>query len=145
MNTKQNNKTANTYCVEIESLTKSLENAYISDGLTTDLASKYATQVAVKALTKNGNIDNVKFIMEAGQFRDMNQVVTKFVNRQQNNKILYYALGRNPYITIIVETIEIFVVETIIYKTTIIITMVIVILRITYIRNWRLQQFSQDY
>lgn len=95
MNTKQNNKTANTYCAEIESLTKSLENAYISDGLTTELANKYSTQVAVKALTKNCNIDKVKLIMEAGQFRDMNEAVSKFVNScteatGQQNAILHF-------------------------------------------------------
>ena len=41
MNTRQNNKAANTYCSEIENLTKS----YISDGLSCELANKYSTQV----------------------------------------------------------------------------------------------------
>ena len=83
MNTRQNNKTANTYCSEIENLTKSLKNAYISDGLSCELASKYATQDAVKALAKNCTIDRVKLIMEAGQFNNMNEAITKFVNSCQ--------------------------------------------------------------
>lgn len=100
MSIKQNNKTANVYCSEIESLAKSLESAYISDGLSCDLANKYSTQVAVKALTKNCNIDKVKLIMEAAQFNSMNDAVAKFVNScteatGQQNAILYY--NRKPY------------------------------------------------
>lgn len=99
MNIKQNNKSANAYCGEIESLVRSLENAYISDGLNGDLANKYSTQVAVKALTKNCNIDKVKLIMEAGQFNNMNDAISKFVNccteaTGQQNAILYY--GQRP-------------------------------------------------
>lgn len=95
MNIKQNNKTANVYCNEIETLTKSLETAYISDGLPTDIASKYSTQTAIKALTKNCTIDKVKLIMEAGQFNSMNEAISKFVNScteatGQQNAILYF-------------------------------------------------------
>lgn len=50
MNVRQNSKTANNYCNEIEILTKSLENAYISDGLPVELAGKYSTQTAVRAI-----------------------------------------------------------------------------------------------
>lgn len=100
MNTRQNNKTANTYCSEIESLTKSLENAYISDGLPCELANKYSTQVAVKALTKNCTIDKVKLIMEAGQFSNMNEAVSKFINScteatGQQNSILHFGQRYN--------------------------------------------------
>lgn len=95
MNIRQNSKTANAYCTEIENLTKSLENAYISDGLSCELASKYSTQTAVKAIIKNCTIDKVKLIMEAGQFSSMNEAVSKFVNScteatGQQNSILYY-------------------------------------------------------
>lgn len=94
MNIRQNNKSANTYCNEVEALTKSLESAYISDGLSCELATKYSTRVAVKALTKNCTIDKVKLIMEAGQFNNMNDAVEKFVNSctestGQQNTILY--------------------------------------------------------
>ncbi|XP_037930617.1 uncharacterized protein LOC119665468 [Teleopsis dalmanni] len=80
MNVRQNSKSANAYTKEIEELTKSLENAYISDGCTPELASKYATQTAVKAMTKNCTIDKVKLIMEAGQFNTLDEAVSKFVN-----------------------------------------------------------------
>lgn len=100
MNIKQNNKTANAYCSEIENLTKSLENAYISDGLSCELSAKYSTQIAVKALTKNCTIDKVKLIMEAGQFNSMNDAISKFVNScteatGQQNAILHYRQRQN--------------------------------------------------
>lgn len=99
MNTKQNNKPANNYCNEIENLTKSLENAYISDGLSCELAGKYSTQIAVKALTKNCTIDKVKLIMEAGQFNNMNDAISKFINScteitGQQNAVLHF--GNRP-------------------------------------------------
>lgn len=101
LNIKQQTKTANTYCNEIELLTKSLENAYISDGLTSELATKYSTQVAIKALTKNCSIDKVKLIMEAGQFNNMNEAISKFVSScteatGQQNAILHYRHRPNP-------------------------------------------------
>lgn len=100
MNIKQNSKSANNYCSEIEALTKLLENAYISDGLSADLATKYSTQVAVKAITKNCNYDRVKLIMEAGNFGNMNEVIGKFVSScteatGQQNSVLYFRKGNN--------------------------------------------------
>lgn len=102
MNIKQNTKTANTYCNEIETLTKSLENAYITDGLSSELATKYATNVAVKALTKNCTIDKVKLIMEAGQFNSFNDAISKFINScteatGQQNTVLQYRQNTNNY------------------------------------------------
>lgn len=44
MNLKQKNKTANQYTKEVDELTKALEGAYIADGLTNNLASRYRTQ-----------------------------------------------------------------------------------------------------
>lgn len=95
LNIRQNSKSANAYCSEIESLTRTLESAYISDGLSCELASKYSTQIAVKAMTKNCTIDRVKLIMEAGQFGNMNDAIGKFVSScteatGQQNAILYY-------------------------------------------------------
>lgn len=95
LNIKQNNKSANNYCSEIEALTKSLENAYISDGLSTGLATKYSTQVAVRAMTKNCNYDRVKLVMEAGNFGNMNEAIGKFVSScteatGQQTSVLYY-------------------------------------------------------
>lgn len=95
MNLRQKNKTANDYTKEIEDLTKALEGAYISDGLANNLASKYSTQQAIKAMTKNCSNDKVKLIMEAGTFNTMNDAISKFVNSCTEatgnaNTVLYY-------------------------------------------------------
>lgn len=80
MNLKQKTKTANQYTKEVEELTRALEGAYISDGMTNELASKYSTRKAVEAMTKNCSMERVKLIMEAGNFNDMNEAISKFVN-----------------------------------------------------------------
>lgn len=80
LNVRQGGKNANSYASEIESLTKSLESAYITDGVSHQLAQKYSTQAAVKAITKNATNERVKLIMESGTFSDMNEVTAKFVN-----------------------------------------------------------------
>jgi len=80
LNIKQHGKAANVYTKEIEDLTKSLENAYISDGISAELSTKYSTQTAVKAMARNCSSDRVKLIMEAGSFSNMNEAVSKFVS-----------------------------------------------------------------
>ncbi|XP_041448638.1 uncharacterized protein LOC121404090 [Drosophila obscura] len=95
MNLKQKSKTANDYTKEVESLTKLLETAYISDGLSFELATKYSTQQAVKSITNNCSIDTVKLIMEAGSFNTMDEAVSKFINActqhtGHTNTILFY-------------------------------------------------------
>lgn len=103
MNIRQNSKSANTYCSEIELLSKALESAYISDGLSCELATRYSTQVAVKAMTKNCTIDKVKLIMEAGQFHNMNDAIGKFVSScteatgQQNTVLHFGNRSRGSY------------------------------------------------
>jgi len=91
MNLQQRNKTANL----VEQMTKSLEGAYITDGLSLELARSYSTRHAVKAMTKNSTIDKVKIIMQAGTFNTMNEAISKFVNScteatGQPNTVLYY-------------------------------------------------------
>lgn len=76
---KQNNKTGDEFIKEIELLANKLETAYISDGMTADLAQTFATQTAVKAITKNARSDKVKTVMLAGQFKNLSEVTTKFV------------------------------------------------------------------
>jgi len=46
MNLQQRNKTANQYTQEVEQMTKSLEGAYIKDGLSLELARSYSTRHA---------------------------------------------------------------------------------------------------
>lgn len=79
MNLQQKNKTANQYTKEVEHMTKALESAYINDGLSLDLANKYTTQHAIKAMTTNCSIEKVKRIMQAGTFNTMNDAISKFV------------------------------------------------------------------
>lgn len=95
MNIKQQGKNANAYAKEIEDLTKSLEGAYISDGLPHLVATKYATQLAVRAITKNAQHEKVKLIIESGQFNNMNDLMSKFISSctdsyGQPNSILHY-------------------------------------------------------
>lgn len=95
LNVRQNSKPVNNYCNEMKILTKSYENAYISDGEPVKLASKYSTQTAVKSLTNNGSIKKVKLIMEAGHFNNMNETISKFIGSciegtGQHNTILHF-------------------------------------------------------
>lgn len=94
MNVRQGGKNANAYVSEIESLTRSLESAFITDGLSQQLAQRYSTQAAVKAITKNASNERVKLVMESGTFSSMNEVTAKFVNScteayGQQNAVLF--------------------------------------------------------
>jgi len=80
MSLQQRNKTANQYTQEVDQMTKSLEGAFITDGLSLELAISYSARHAVKAMTKNCTIDKVKIIMQAGTFNTMNEAISKFVN-----------------------------------------------------------------
>lgn len=100
MNIQQRNKTANQYTKEIEELTKSLQSAYISDGLTSAQADKYSTEQAVNAMTKNCSIEKVRLIMEAGQFTNMNDAVSKFITSctsatGQSDTVMFYKRQNN--------------------------------------------------
>lgn len=78
-NVKQGSKSANLYIKEVEDLTKQLENAYISEQIPSATATTMSTQAAVKAVAKNATNDNVKLIVQAGNFGNMNELVAKFV------------------------------------------------------------------
>ncbi|XP_039228381.1 putative uncharacterized protein DDB_G0284213 isoform X2 [Drosophila yakuba] len=100
LNLQQKNKTANQYTQEVEKLTKALEGAYISEGISQSIANKYSTTAAVKAMTQNCSIDKVKLIMQAGTFTNMNEAISKFVNScteitGQSNTVLHYRRGAN--------------------------------------------------
>lgn len=94
MNIRQASKNAGAYIKEVEDLTKSLQSAYISDGLTPQLADNYATKAAVKAIVKNATNERVKLIMQSGRFDNLNEAVAKFVESctevyGQQNAVLY--------------------------------------------------------
>lgn len=97
MNVRQGNKSANAFVTEVEELTKALSSAYISDGLTCELAEKYSTQVAVKSMTKGASSDRVRLIMAAGNFGTMGDAVSKFVNSctetSVTSNVMYYNSG----------------------------------------------------
>lgn len=107
MNIKQNNKTANQFSVEIENLTKSLENSYIREGVLHSLAEKYSTQAAVRAFSTNSSNDKVKLIMQSGQFQNMNDVVSKFVNSYPQNSHRVLTFFILTLITVSTELTEI--------------------------------------
>lgn len=99
---KQHGKTANEYSKEVEELAKSLQSAYISDGLSPSLAEKYATNCAVSAMSKNCTHERVGLIMQSGQFGSMNDAVAKFINSctevtGKQNTILYYRTKNNNF------------------------------------------------
>ena len=85
-NVKQNNKSANEYAKEVEALTKKLESAYISDGITPQVARQYATQTAVKTFAKNAKSEKVKLLMQAAQFSNLDQAVAKFIDLNTDNE-----------------------------------------------------------
>jgi len=88
----------------VEKLTKALEGAYISEGLSQSLANKYSTTTAVKAMTQNCSIDKVKLIMQAGTFTNMNDAISKFVNScrrgnsNQGNNNNYVRMASKKYV-----------------------------------------------
>lgn len=99
MNIRQSGKNANAYVKEVEDLTKALESAYISDGLPAEVAGKYSTQQAVRAVAKNANNERVKLIIESGQFANMNELVSKFISScteasSQPNSVMFYGSNR---------------------------------------------------
>lgn len=97
MNLRQLNKSAQVYVEELTKLTDALKGAYISEGFTSTIADKYATKQAVKAMTQNANNGKVKLVMEAGQFSDLNEATSKFLESNNNTansaSVLYMGNG----------------------------------------------------
>lgn len=89
VNAKQNNRPTNEYIQEIETLAKQLEMAYISDGLSSEIAKKYSTQTAVKSLTKNAKSDKAKLLLQAGTFNQLSDVVAKFVELSNGSEDVF--------------------------------------------------------
>lgn len=80
LNAKQSSKSSNEFAKEIEKLTLKLQNAYLLDGLSPQVAQNYATQMAVKSISKNARSPEVKLLMKAGNFANINDVITKFID-----------------------------------------------------------------
>lgn len=98
MNLKQLSKPANLYTEEL--IIKSLKAAYVEDGMSFEMADKLSTKDAIRAMRQNASNDEVKFIMKAGNFTEINEAVSKFItasNDQQSKNILYMNTARNNF------------------------------------------------
>lgn len=77
---KQGNKTPNAYITEIEALTTSLKRAYITEGISVDIAERYTTQNALQSIKSNSTNEKVNIILEAGNFTTVTELSTKFLS-----------------------------------------------------------------
>ncbi|XP_039226117.1 uncharacterized protein LOC120320466 [Drosophila yakuba] len=95
LNTQQRGKTAAQYTTEIENLRRSLEAAYIDDGLDSNNADKFGTKEAITAMIKNCEHDKLKTILEAGNFSTINSVIEKYIHcctemTGNSNSVFFY-------------------------------------------------------
>lgn len=99
-NLKQTNKSANNYMTEIQKLTDTLKISYISEGMSSEVAGRQATERTVEVLKQNATNDKVKAVLDAGNFNDMNDIVEKFVSVSNdtpaNGTINYLHNNRRP-------------------------------------------------
>lgn len=65
---KQGSKPMPAYAQEINSLTNSLKNAYINDGIPEDVATKYSTDIAKTALVNNLTNPELRIVIRASGF-----------------------------------------------------------------------------
>lgn len=101
MSLKQTNKTSNDYIKELESLTKSLKRSYLDEGLPPANAESLANDCAVKAIIYNTHDEKTKTIMQAADFKSLNEASTKFltVSTERDNlksQILFYKKKFSP-------------------------------------------------
>jgi hypothetical protein len=93
LNLKQLNKENTAFAADLELLANKLKKAYISEGVTHEVAETYATDTSVRALSQNATAEKSRLIMEAGSFRTIQEVVTKFASlpyqtNSANNKYI---------------------------------------------------------
>lgn len=93
-NIKQNGKSATTYITEIEKLCNSLRTSFISEGMSCEMAEKHTTTRAVEAIKQNTHSNELKTIIKAGTFNNVNDLVGKFVEASNDlpneNSINYF-------------------------------------------------------
>lgn len=80
LNFKQNSRDTVSYSTSIESLAEKLKRSFISEGVPAQVAEKYTTETTVKALSKNASLEKTRWLMEAGTFNNVQEVITKFIN-----------------------------------------------------------------
>lgn len=100
-NLKQFNKNPNEYVKEIENLSTALKTAYITQGMSIDLAETYATENVLKSIKATSTDERLKIILEAGEFNSISEVTQKFLsvkseNNQPNVQINYFQRNNRP-------------------------------------------------
>lgn len=76
---KQQSRNVVRYAADIEDLMAKLKQAYITEGVPSQLAETYTTDLTVKALANNAISDKAKIVMEARTFKTTQEALTKFV------------------------------------------------------------------
>ncbi len=94
-NLRQANKTSNEYVKEMENLSTSLKRAYISKGLSVDLAENFTTDNVLQSIKENTVNEKIKIVLDAGKFSSISEVFEKFLsvkseNGQSNSQINYF-------------------------------------------------------
>ncbi|XP_054745735.1 basic-leucine zipper transcription factor A-like [Anastrepha obliqua] len=100
--TMQKGKTAEKFTTEIDNLRKLLEASYIDEGLSAEHADKFSTKEAINTMVKNCEHGKLKTILEAGNFKTMDEAVTKYIQCSTEmtgnpNSILLAQRGRGNY------------------------------------------------
>lgn len=95
---RQNGKDTVNFANEVEKLAEKLNAAYIAEGMSSQLAQKYVTESAVKAMSQNASNNNTKLIIAAGNFSTPQEAITKFVSvdsTYDTQENVYYMQGKN--------------------------------------------------
>ncbi|XP_054742563.1 putative uncharacterized protein DDB_G0286901 [Anastrepha obliqua] len=100
--TMQKGKTAEKFTTEIDNLRKLLEASYIDEGLSAEHADKFSTKEAINTMVKNCENGKLKTILEASNFKTMDEAVTKYIQCSTEmtgnpNSILLAQRGRGNY------------------------------------------------
>ncbi|XP_041673711.1 putative uncharacterized protein DDB_G0286901 [Drosophila eugracilis] len=99
--TAQSGKTAQAFTDELEKLRMLLEASYIDKGLSPEIADEFSTKEAISTMVKNCPHNRLKTIIEAGNFKNMNEAVAKYIESSTEmtgnaSTILFTQRGR-PY------------------------------------------------
>lgn len=90
-NLKQGHKSATVYMDELKKLPNSLRTAYVSEGLDFYMADKFCKKAFVDAVKINATDKEIIFIIKAGCFNSVDEVIHKFIissNEHGSKKIL---------------------------------------------------------
>ncbi|XP_060665628.1 uncharacterized protein LOC132797895 [Drosophila nasuta] len=95
LNLTQNNKTANVYTQEVEKLAKALEGAYIEQEFSMEQARMLSTKHAVTAMKKNCIHNEVRAVLRAHTFDNMDDAISAFIETsneisEEKHYIMYY-------------------------------------------------------